>query len=71
MSHFMSHDNSDKDQPKRERTWKTLQQDLQKALDSWDGLSKKTEKGPNSPAEEQLEDMKKLLAELQKRLKDF
>lgn len=58
---------SDKDP---ENTWLQIQSDLRGALDTWTELSHKSQ-GKKTTEEKTLEDMRRLLADLKSRMKDF
>ena len=62
----MSHDNEDKSSP----SWSRLQEDLKSALDTWTELSAKA-RPRKSPEETQLEDIRRLLGDLQAKIQHF
>jgi hypothetical protein len=55
--------------PEKE-TWQQIQQDLRSALDSWTEMTQRP-KAKKSPEEQQLEDMKRLLANLKSKIREF
>ncbi|HEY1079338.1 MAG TPA: hypothetical protein VGE46_04545 [Bdellovibrio sp.] len=61
---------SDKKESARKSLFGNLNQDLKEALNSWDTLSE-TMSTKKSPDEEQLQEVKRLLGELQSKLKEF
>lgn len=75
----MSHDSEktqltpaapEKDSEENAAPWLQIQQDLRGALDTWTELSVKSA-GKKTPEEKTLEDMRRLLADLKSRMKDF
>lgn len=65
----MNHDSPENDK-KSPASWRKIQSDLQSALDTWSTLSNQCQ-GRKSPEEVQLEDMRKLLSDLQEKLRCF
>lgn len=63
----MSHDNEEK---QTSPSWNRLQEDLKSALDTWSELSSKV-RARKSPDEVQLEDIRRLLGDLQEKIQLF
>lgn len=61
---------NDNEEKKSSVTWSRLQDDLKSALDSWTELSHKV-KTRKSPEEMQLEDIRRLLGDLQAKIQLF
>lgn len=60
----------DKKESSRKSLFGNLNQDLKQALNTWDTLSEQVV-NKRSPDEEQLQEVKRLLGELQSKLKEF
>lgn len=60
----------DKKESSRKSLFGNLNQDLKQALNTWDTLSEQMV-NKRSPEEEQLQEVKRLLGELQSKLKEF
>ena len=67
FDHFMSNDN--KNDNKNKPAWQYTSQDLKKSLDLWDELSNKEDR--LAPDEKLLNDMKKLIHEIELKIKEF
>ena len=63
----MSHDNDEKHSSP---SWGRLQEDLKSALDNWTELSAKA-RARKSPEEMQLDEIRRLLGDLQAKIEDF
>lgn len=50
--------------------WKSIQEDLKSALDSWTDLSQKVTKR-KTPEQQQMEEIRRLLGDLQSKIRDF
>lgn len=58
------------DNDEKKKHWKSIQEDLKSALDSWTDLSQKA-RVRKSPEQQQMEEIRRLLGDLQSKIRSF